>query len=75
MFDLEIYFDIKAGNKQDNDQDKRAVQKLADDDELDARKEQIERLIAKEYDESQEGHRQKMLSRIVQYAVGKYRRP
>ena len=41
VFDLELYLDIKRRAKSKAEDDKRAVEKLADDDELDLRREQI----------------------------------
>ena len=41
VFDLELYLDIKKRAKSKAEDDKRAVEKLADDDERDLRREQI----------------------------------
>lgn len=65
---MDLYFDAKTTRKG------AAADQMADDEEKERRKQHMKRLMQREYDESNEGHRQRMVGRVVEYAVRKYKR-
>ena len=85
IFDLELYFDMKQSGKKERSKTARDEilegsqanidQRHAKQESIELKKERIDKLMLKEYLDSIEANKHKMIKRIVKYATDKHKNP